>query len=374
MMSILVAGTGVVGGLTAELLADSRLDVSTADVRPDPVAPDIPHRQLDFADGPAIEQALDGMDAVVSCLPFQLNATLARAARRRGTHYFDLTEDRATTQGIQALESDLAPLLVPQCGLAPGLICILGASLASRSDELESLQLRVGALPQVARGSLGYAVTWSPAGLVNEYVRDCEVIAAGERKLVPPLSDLEAVVVDGVALEAFTTSGGLGTLCDTLEGRVRHLDYKSLRYPGHCHHVRFLLRELRLADRFDEACRILQEACPPTDDDVVFLHAVAETRRDGVIERRDAVGVYRPRELLGRPRRAIAWTTAASVCGVVELAAAGRLPVRGFVRQEDIPLDALLSTRSGSLLAGALSRTGEAASTGPERPDGTAQD
>ncbi len=345
---IRVLGLGKVGELVALLLGEAGFSVAGGDLRPRPGL-GFPVDVVDVADPSALRRGLDGFDAVVSCLPFDRNLTVAEAAAAAGLHYFDLTEDTATTARIRQLAAGADVVMAPQCGLAPGLIGIVGSSLADGLADLRRMQLRVGALPQHPSGMLGYAFTWSPEGVINEYLNDCEVIRDGHRQLVPAMADVEPVVIGGTRLEAFATSGGLGTLCETYEGRIRHLDYKSLRYPGHCDAIRFLLDELALRDRRELAGEILVTAKPPVDDDVVYLYAAVEGQGPDGLTRREHVRAWTPITVAGRRWRAISWTTAASACGVVELVARGVLPGAGFVRQEDVALADLLETRTGQL-------------------------
>ncbi len=345
---IRVLGLGKVGELVAHLLTEAGFDVVGADLRARPDL-SLPSDVVDVDDGIAIRRAMEGFDAVVSCLPWDRNLGVAEAAAEVGLHYFDLTEDVPTTTRVRELAEGGDTVMAPQCGLAPGLVGIVGSSLADGLSQLRRMQLRVGALPQHPSGVLGYAFTWSPEGVVNEYLNDCEVIRSGLRQMVPAMADIETVVVGGTRLEAFATSGGLGTLCETYEGRIRHLDYKTLRYPGHCDAIRFLLDELGLRDRRELAGEILVTAKPPVDDDVVYLYAAVEGMDDGVLARREHVRVWHPKQLAGRWWRAISWTTAASACGVVELVARGKVPGKGFLRQEDIALADLLATPTGRL-------------------------
>jgi len=178
-----------------------------------------------------------------------------------------------------------------------------------------------------------------------------EQLQAGQRVSIPALSEPETLMIDGTRYEAFTTSGGLGTMCETFAGRVDRLDYKSVRYPGHLELIRFLLRELRLEDRRELAQELLAAAYPPVRDDLVVVYAAAEGVRDGRAAREEFVRTYHPREVAGATRTTIAWTTAAGAVGLVELLAQGALPPRGFVRQEDITLEAFLQTSAGGLLA-----------------------
>jgi len=350
---VLVLGLGRVGDLVARLLDHAGFTVVGADVVCRTAATPFPVVVLDVGDAAALGQRLAGCDAVVSCMPFRFNDPIAAAAVALGVHYFDLSEDVATTQRLMALAERASSVVMPQCGLAPGLICMTGAWLARGFDRVESVELKVGALPASPSGLLGYAFNWSPEGVVNEYLNDCEVIRDGRRRMVPSMSELEMVWIGGTQLEAFTTSGGLGTMCVTFEGQVERLDYKTLRYPGHCELMRFFFDELHLRQDRELAGRILVKAKPPVDDDVVYLYAAVEGDRGGVQVREQLVRTYRPISLSGRRWRAISWTTAASVCAAVELVAAGQLPRQGFVRQEQVDLDALMATPTGRMFADA---------------------
>jgi saccharopine dehydrogenase-like NADP-dependent oxidoreductase len=240
---------------------------------------------------------------------------------------------------------------MPRCGLAPGFICVVGGFVVTKLETVDRVQLRVGAIPRSPNNALGYSCTWSPAGIVNEYLNDCEQLRGGELITVPALEDLETIVIDGSPYEAFTTSGGLGTMCETFAGRVDSLDYKTIRYPGHRHLMRFMLKELGLGEQREEAVRLLADAYPPVRDDVVIVYAAAEGSTGGRSAREEFVRVYRPRMVAGAERTAIAWTTAAGAVGMVELLAQGSLPDSGFICQEDVSLDAFLSTSAGQMLA-----------------------
>lgn len=353
IQTVAVFGLGKVGELVATHLGHSDFTVIGFDAV---ARGDLPFetRALDVTDGPALRSALGEVDAVVSCLPFHLNIGVAEAAHAAGTHYFDLTEDVPTTNRVMELAAQGGDrIFAPQCGLAPGLIGIVGASLASGFDQVRSMELKVGALPQNPTGLLGYACTWSPEGVVNEYLNDCEVLRSGVPTMVPALSDDERVLIGGVEFEAALTSGGLGTMCQTYAGRVQRMDYKTLRYPGHFRQMRFLVDELGLRDRRELIGSLLIDAKPPVNDDIVYLHAAVEGVKDGQAFRETYVRGWRPQQVAGRTWRAISWTTAASIVSVVELAAQGALGEGGFIRQEDIALDDLLQTRAGGLFAAA---------------------
>jgi saccharopine dehydrogenase-like NADP-dependent oxidoreductase len=347
-----VVGLGKVGELVALLLSDAGFTVTAYDTR---ARSDLPFacKELDVRDTAGLRAALTGGDAVVSCMPYHLNLGVAEAASEIGVHYFDLTEDVPTTNRVLELSSQ-APraAYAPQCGLAPGLIGIVGSSLAKQFDQIRSIELKVGALPRHPAGLLGYAFNWSAEGVVNEYLNDCEVLRSGHRQMVPAMTEHERVVIGGIELEASLTSGGLGTMCETYEGRVQRLDYKTMRYPGHFELMRFFFDELGMRDRRELAGELLVEAKPPVDDDVVYLHAAVEGKHSGMAGshyRKQYVRAYQPLAINGRTWRAISWTTAASAAAVVELVADHRLPQLGFIKQEDISFVDLLSTKSGAL-------------------------
>jgi saccharopine dehydrogenase-like NADP-dependent oxidoreductase len=352
---VAVFGLGKVGELVAVMLGESGFKVIGYDFAPrEDLAFEV--KPLDVKDATALRESLRGVDAVVSCLPFHLNIDVAEAAYACGVHYFDLTEDVPTTNRVIELAASNPPragngptggAFAPQCGLAPGLIGIVGASLAKGFDEIRSIELKVGALPQNPTGLLGYAVNWSAEGVVNEYLNDCEVLRSGKRQMVPAMTEKERVFIGGIELEAALTSGGLGTMCETYEGRVHRLDYKTLRYPGHFRQMHFLFDELNLRDERELVGRMIVNAKPPVNDDVVFLHAAVEGRKHGQPFRENYVRGYKPIEIAGRTWRAISWTTAASAVSVVELVADSVLPHAGFIKQEDITLEALFSTQAG---------------------------
>lgn len=349
--NIAVLGLGKVGKLAAKLLHESGFNVTGYDIHAPRESLPFPVKNTGLSSSEAMATEFGQVEAVLSCLPYNLNTGVARAAHAAGIHYFDLTEDVPTTKSIIELSASSKGLMAPQCGLAPGFVGIVGASHAAAFDKCRSIRMRVGALPQHPTGLLGYAFNWSPEGVVNEYLNDCEVIEEGVRKWVSPMEWHETLYIDGVKLEAFTTSGGLGTMCDTYLAKVDNIDYKTMRYPGHMKLMNFLFHELLMRERRDLAGEILVNAKPPVEDDVVYVHISSEGEIDGRLERKEFVRGYRPIEIAGGRQTAIAWTTSASVVAVIEMVRDGTLPTHGFLKQEDIPLDAFLSTKTGRLYA-----------------------
>ena len=350
MKEILVLGMGKVGSLVGVLLSKN-FTVRAIDNQ-------LPHYdyklpftciQGDVTDIDFIKKEMKEQDAVVSCLPYFLNKPIAQIAFDLGIHYFDLTEDVPTTKFIQTLSEKATSVFAPQCGLAPGLIGIIGKHLTLSFDDLRDIELRVGALPRYPNGQMAYSFTWSPHGVINEYLNDAEAIHNGQKKWVPSLEGFEYINIEGQEFEAFTTSGGLGTLCDTFEGKVDTLNYKTIRYPGHGKLMRFLMYELILKDDKELLERILSNAKPPVEEDVVYVYAVVEGCHNKTLSRKEYYKAFYPLEIEGKKWRAISWTTAASLVAVVEMVSAGRLIQKGFLKQEEIPFEKFLKTPTGAL-------------------------
>jgi saccharopine dehydrogenase-like NADP-dependent oxidoreductase len=357
MKDVLIVGAGKIGQVTAELLAASgdyqvtladRSLAALAGVTRSSVLTAI---VLDVADGAALRQALRGHFAVLSAAPFDLTVQVAEAARDSGTHYLDLTEDVASTRRIRELAQGAATAFIPQCGLAPGFISIVAADLARRFDKLDSVRMRVGALPTYPSNALNYNLTWSTEGVINEYIEPCEAIVEGRRVEVPALEEREEFTLDGVLYEAFNTSGGLGTLAETLEGRVRTLNYRTIRYPGHAAIMKALLNDLRLRERRELLKDILENAVPSTMQDVVVIFVTVSGWCDGRLMQETYARKIYAQVQAGKVRSGIQVTTAGSACAMLDLLAQGRLPQRGFVRQEDVALGDFLANRFGSVYA-----------------------
>lgn len=191
-------------------------------------------------------------DVAVSCVPYFFNLGLARAAVTTRTHFCDLGGNNDVVHAelaLGAVAEKAGITLVPDCGLAPGMVSILAADGFSRLARTDSIRIRVGGLPRRPKPPLNYSLVFSANGLINEYVEPCLVLRAGNLAWREPLADVEELTFPRPfgRLEAFNTSGGSSTLPHTYRGRVRTLDYKTIRYPGHCAKVR-LLFDLGLTD------------------------------------------------------------------------------------------------------------------------------
>jgi len=346
-------GAGHIGQVIARLLCTSgSYQVKVVDCNPAALVLlkglDVQIEAVDTSQPNALLACLQGADAVVNALPYHLALSVATAAKAAGCHYFDLTEDVAATKGIMALAEGARTAFMPQCGLAPGFIGIVAHHLAQKFSRLREVKMRVGALPAFPTNALKYNLTWSVDGLINEYCHPCEAIHDAQLMDVLPLEGLEHFSLDGTEYEAFNTSGGLGTLCDTLQGRVQTLDYKTVRYPGHRDLMKMLLQELGMQSDQDTLKAIFKRAIPLTMQDVVLVFVTVSGERDGqLVQEVFARKIFADRSE-SQPMSAIQITTAAGICAALDLFREGRLPQRGFIRQEQVALPDFLANRFGS--------------------------
>jgi len=355
MNRILVLGAGKIGIAVAHMLHDSgdyRVRIADSVAVPDDrrTGRDLDRLRLDVTDKGALRTCLEGYDAVISALPYFLNVGVAEVARSADVHYFDPTEDVRTAREIRGIAKGAKTVFVPQCGLAPGFIAIVANHLVDRFDQPHDVKLRVGALPQYPDNALKYNLTWSTDGLINEYCNPCEVIQEGERRETVPLEGLEQFTLDGNQYEAFATSGGVGSLCETLAGRVRNLSYKTIRYPGHRDMIKMLVDDLKMCSRRDIFKDIIEHGIPVTQQDVVVIFVTVR----GIKEGKYVQESYVKRIYAGQnesPWSAIQLTTASSLCAVVDLCTTGQLPATGFVKQEEIGFTRFIGNRFGRVYA-----------------------
>jgi saccharopine dehydrogenase-like NADP-dependent oxidoreductase len=362
MHRVLILGAGKIGSLISGLLAESgAYEVHLGDVSETAAhAVAAAHRQkslhahcLDATNATALAAHLKShpVDAVISSLPYHCNVGVAQAARHAGISYFDLTEDVEVTRAVRSIAQGAQQAFVPQCGLAPGFISICANELIQHFDELRTVKLRVGALPQHPNNVLKYSLTWSTEGLINEYGNPCEAIVAGRRVESAPLEGLEEIEIDGTLYEAFNTSGGLGSLAETYGQRVQSMDYKTMRYPGHCDQMRLLMNDLKLNQDRATLKRILENAVPQTLQDVVVIYAAVTGKQDGELREENYVNKVYPQMIAGRLWSAIQVTTAAGISSVVDLVLSNATHYQGFVRQEQFSLPSVLENRFGKRYA-----------------------
>jgi saccharopine dehydrogenase-like NADP-dependent oxidoreductase len=359
MPSILVVGAGKVGRrIAANFGRGGGHHVVMADqVRSPSVGSDITFLQVDAADQGGLGAIVKGKDIVVSAAPHYLNPGIAAVAKEHHAHYFDLTESSAAANAIRGLAAGAETVLMPQCGFAPGFLCVVAAHLIRQMEKVETVELRAGCVPQVKTNRLGYGNMWSTDGVVHEYISPCEALENGRRVEVRPMEGVERLTVGGAEWEAFNTSGCIGSLCETFEGVVPNLNYKSIRYPGHCELMRFMLEDLRFRDREQDLVGILNGALPDVYDDLLLIVVAVEGYVRGRRTRKVFTQSYRGTGKEGET--AVETMTAAGACAMIDLFLQGNLPQRGFVRQEEADLrDYAKSSFAAPLLPSGTSLTG----------------
>jgi saccharopine dehydrogenase-like NADP-dependent oxidoreductase len=360
MHRVLVLGAGKIGSLVACLLSQNgQYEVHLGDVTLDAPKhlvedlglPRVTPCILDVRHPDVVGTYLSThpIDAIVSSLPYFCNPTVAGLALTHGVHYFDLTEDVEVTNQVRILSTGATHAFMPQCGLAPGFISIVTHDLMTHFETLEHVKMRVGALPVHPSNALKYSLTWSTDGLINEYGNLCYGIEEGEKVPLQPLEGHETIELDGLLYEAFNTSGGLGTLADSYVGRVKTMNYKTLRYPGHCEKIHLLMKDLKLNEDRETLKRVLEHAIPQTLQDVVLIYAsVTGTKNsDGFFEENYVKKIY-PQCIKGKLWSAIQVTTASSVCCVMDLILNNPSRYHGFITQESIPLKDFLANDFGA--------------------------
>ena len=354
-MKIGIIGAGSIGqALSSMLVSTPRIKGCTlADQR---VTTDGVEK-LDAYDPDALKAFASRHDAVVSALPFRANKNVALACKVARVAYFDFTEDTDTTDFIQSLAAGSETVFAPQCGLAPGVINMAAASLIDSFDGfVKSVDMRVGALPLSTINQMRYYLSWSAAGVVNEYIQPCDALHGGVAVKTMALDGLETVVIDGIEYEAFNTSGGSATMTETYAGRVGSLTYKTMRYRGHCAHMKFLLNDLNLREKPEMVESLFQQGVPVTEDDVVIFYVTVSGMSEGALKQRTTMRKIKPAPRVWSAdgmsgSSAIQMSTAAGMAGVLEMWAQGSLGT-GFIRQEEISFVRFLQTRWGKKVYG----------------------
>lgn len=305
--------------------------------------------KLDAGDIEAVTAALGKYDAAVSCVTYRYNPGLTRAAIEVGCHLVDLGGNNDAVAEQLAMDEDARRarvLVVPDCGLAPGMVAVLVADLVNRLDRVDSIKIRVGGLPEKPRLPLNYQMVFSAEGLINEYWEPCVILEKGQPKTVEPMSEIESLSFSGIGqLEAFYTSGGTSTLPVTYGGKVDFLDYKTIRYPGHCALFRPMLeiglasREPVVVDGHEVAPRsvlkaVLDKNLSFNEPDLVLMRVTGDGEKDGrrrsftyeMVDRFDpATGLTAMMRTTSFPAATVAW-----------MIAAGKTTARGCQPQERV--------------------------------------
>lgn len=357
MHHILIMGAGKIGSLISFLLAHSNdYMVYLGDIQENNLylsrlskMPNFKYIQLDAKNESAILAFVKEhkIEAVVSSLPYFYNTYIAKIAAAAKIHYFDLTEDVNSAHAVREISQGLNTAFVPQCGLAPGFINVITHYLMKNFPELNSVKMRVGALPLNISNALQYSLTWSTDGLINEYGNLCRAIENGEMVTVMPLEGLEEIKIDGLTYEAFNTSGGIGSLVETCVGKVKHLSYKTIRYPGHCEKIKFLMNDLKLNEDRETLKQILEHAIPKTYQDVVLVYVSVNGTQNNQFIEENYVKKFYPKWIMEHRWSAIQLTTASEICGVIDIVLQHPEKYQGYIRHEDFLFDELVQNRFG---------------------------
>lgn len=327
-----IIGSGNIGWAIQKLLKND-YDLKIGDIKDG----------LDATSEEQVKKFLEGGEAVISAGPYAVNKTIAKVAADMGIGYLDLTEDVATTDYVKTLNSN--SVLIPQCGLAPGAINICAAHLIEEFDEVDEVLMRVGALPKYTTNEMSYYLSWSTNGLINEYCNASDVIYEGSKAKVMPLEGMEKLIIEGKSYEAFNTSGGCASMCDTYEGKVQNLTYKTIRYPGHQAHMKFLFNDLSLKKNREVLENLFDKEVPRTTDDVVIFFVKVIGKIDGVLQEKTYC-----RKIQGQGKfSAIQITTAAGVCSVLDLYLQNKIKGKGLISQESIPWEDFLKNKFGQI-------------------------
>lgn len=247
-MRMLVLGAGRMGlGAVHDLVSQSDVtEVTVADYelsKAQEIAARYPEKaraaQIDCKDSAAVVALMRGHAAAISCVNYWLNEGLAKAAIEAGTHFCDLGGNNYVVDAELALDAEARAAglnIIPDCGLAPGMVAVLAAHGALQFEKLDAIHIRVGGLPQTPKPPLDYQLVFSVEGLINEYIESARVIRDGKIVTVDSMTEIETLHFPEpfTTMEAFQTSGGTSTLVETFLGKIQDLDYKTIRYPGHC--------------------------------------------------------------------------------------------------------------------------------------------
>ena len=331
---IAIVGSGNIGWALKQLLKKD-FEINQGDIEDG----------FDALDISQVKDFLKGNDAVISAGPFKVNKNIAKIAAEQGIAYFDLTEDVETTDFIKNLNSK--NILMPQCGLAPGAINICAASMMKDFDSVNEVLMRVGALPRFTTNEMSYYLSWSTNGLINEYCNEADAIYEGKSIKLMPLEGIEKIVIEGESFEAFNTSGGCATMCETYENQVENLSYKTIRYPGHVNHMKFLFNDLHLKKNKEVLEKLFDKEVPRTKNDVIIFFVKVIGMIDGVLQEKTYL-----RKIYGNGKlSAIQLTTASGVCSVLKMYLDGKMKGNGFVKQESLSWQDFLDNDFGKVYA-----------------------
>jgi lysine 6-dehydrogenase len=357
-MKILVLGAGRMGhGAVYDLIHNSPavesvtvadFDSAKASEVAEKIGTDkVSARQIDVSNNSDVVELMREHDSAISCVNYWHNVDLSRAAIETQTNFCDLGGNNYIVDEQLALDAEAKNAgisIIPDCGLAPGMVSVLAMHGANRFAEIEEIHIRVGGLPQNPQPPLNYQLVFSVEGLINEYIEIARVIRDGEIKEVESMTELESLSFDDFpALEAFQTSGGTSTLPETFLGKIRLLDYKTIRYAGHCDKFKTMIdlglcsSEEILVDYAKTTPRkvfgeLLQKSLPADEPDYVLvrLEFVGKSNDESKRLRYDIVDKFDEKTNLSAMMR----TTAFPASIIAQMMASGDVREKGATPQE----------------------------------------
>jgi len=297
----------------------------------------------------ALEKALSDADIILDCLPGSQAPRLAKMANDNNCHYANLTEYVKETDQVTEIAEKSEKGYILQTGLAPGYINVLSHHLylqfteQYKVDKVDAIHMKVGALSKHARDPYFYAFTWSPIGVATEYVKDARVVEDFKTTTIPSLSKTEILLIDGVRYEDDFTSGGAADLPQALAGKVKNLNYKTIRYPGHYDWARKIISNTPEGkDKVEYLNQTMLDAIPSVEDDVVIVFASVKGKDKKGVLRAIEKSIHVYPSMVGKHKlRAIQTTTAAPLCQAAMLLLSGKH--KGPVFQSQIDTHSFLN-------------------------------
>ena len=377
-MKTLVIGSGMMGSAAAwdlvnspgmELVIVADRDAERAKSVAASLGPKAEAAVLDTNRSADVVALMRRVDGAMGATSYTHNVALAKAAIAARVHFCDLGGNMDVVYEQMKLDAQARAagvLILPNCGLAPGMASVIAAGAAKRFSSLEEIHIRVGGLPQKPVPPLNYQLVFSPEGLINEYIEPAEAIRGGQVVRIASMDDLESLSFPAPfeALEAFNTSGGTSTLTGMFNGKVKELDYKTIRYPGHCEKFRMFLDlgfagsdpvgpvvaggAARTAREFFED--MLRKRLPANGPDIVLTRVTVSGTLDG--RRRmlayEMVDAYDEALKMTSMMRTTSFPTTA----ILRMAIDGRIPARGVLPPEQcVPLDPFLGELASRRIA-----------------------
>ena len=366
-MKTLVIGAGMMGsalaydlvhskGVESVTLADIDLERATSVAKS--IGGSINAIKLDTGYYDDVVETMQGVDVTAGATSYQHNVLLTKAAIEAGSHFCDLGGNmdvvgQQLALSAQAKEADVC--IIPNCGLAPGMACAIAGGAALKFSSVEEIHIRVGGLPQHPQPPLNYQLVFSAQGLINEYLEPAEVIRNGKLHTVPSMIDCEELEFPKPfgTMEAFNTSGGISTLTRMFNGKAKELDYKTIRYKGHCDKFKMLLdlgfagsepvivgeNVMTTREFFEE---LLRKKLPSNGPDVVLMRVVISGTMNGSHKTLayEMIDYYDSTLNMTSMMRTTAFPTSI----IAQMAGNGTIAHRGVYPPEQcVPLDPFLS-------------------------------